>query len=161
MMKYKTIILVILIIILFSNFAYAIKKDLPSTVDTKEIKDSIEETGKYCYEQSIIRDQEIQKYIEGKLEDVYSDINHRITLFKFVNSIVTFIVVFLAVYINEWLSFHRKLKIRMINEENLVKNDELSKKQPDSFHILKEKRKNDDNIKEKNITENGFKFVFK
>lgn len=160
-MNYKTI-LTILIIIFLSSFVSGatIKKDLPSNIDAVEIRESIEETGKYCYDQSIARDQDIQIYIEEKLEDIYKDINYRLTFFKFINSIVTFIVVFLAVYINSWLSFRRNRRIESIKKINVHKEEDLKKKQAVKPLILKEKQEDKNIIQKKNVSENGFKFVF-
>ncbi len=161
-MKYKTIIFILIIIFLSSSVSGAtIKKDLPSNIDATEIRESIEETGKYCYDQAVARDQETKVFIQEKLDDIYDDINYRLTFFKFVNSIVTFIVVFLAIFINSWLTFRRNRKIKDIEKVNLVKDKDLSKKGPVKPVILKEKAKNEDIINKDKVAENPFNFVFK
>ena len=161
-MIYKTTFIVLIMMVFFSSFVYGVA--LPSTVDAQDIIKSIDETSKYCYDQAVIRDDLTKVYIEEKLNDIYQDINRRMTLFKFINSIVTFIVVFLALYINRWLDFKRTLKIKEINTTKITsvkdKPKEKSQINAETSPILKEKIKKDNPIYKPTIEKSGFEFVF-
>ena len=115
-MKRTVILLIVIGLILFSSLVNAVTLPKP-LIEPEDIKNAINETGTYCYEQSTKRDEEIKVYIDKNLDSIKKDIEGRLLFFKFINSIVTFIVIFLAFFLNEFLKFRRMRKL-----------DEISKK---------------------------------
>lgn len=126
--------LIIVVLCVFFSISFVFGVVLPSTFDSEQIVNSIkiavDESGKYCYNQSVTRDKEIKTYIDENIIILKDHVDLELTKFKFAYSIVTFIVVFLAFYLNEFLKFRRDRKLEEINKTVLPLNPINQQKRP-------------------------------